>query len=238
MTQTAAKLALVGLVLLSGCGGRREVKAPAAFEPSYLKPSREALPTANTGSLIPAIDPASSPAPATQPACRYVFPVRPESSARYGSSHHDYPATDIFAPIGTEVVAPTDGQVDFVSQIDSWNGRTDDPATRGGLSVAMIGDDGVRYYGSHLRDVDPGVAAGSRVTAGQVLGHVGDTGNAKGTPSHLHFGISHPTTPEDWAVRRGEVSPYRYLNAWKSGKPLTPKVSNPAPARCEPQTDL
>ena len=140
----------------------------------------------------------------------------------YGAEHHDYPATDIFCPIGSKFVAPIAGVIDFVSAEDSWDADTDPPALRGGISVAMIGDDGVRYYGSHLSALAKGIDAGVRVRAGQLLGLTGKSGNAQSTPPHLHFGISHPTTPDDWQTRRGELSPFRYLKAWERGEPLAP----------------
>lgn len=154
----------------------------------------------------------------------HVFPLRPLSACDYTDGHHDYPANDIFCPIGTEVVAVTDGVVDFVTRTDEWDPAVGDPALRGGLSVAIVGDDGVRYYGSHLSVVDPGVRVGDRVVAGQRLGRSGDSGNAAGTDPHLHFGISRPTTPDDWMVRRGEVNPFPYLQAWARGENLTPVV--------------
>ncbi|MEP6776718.1 MAG: peptidoglycan DD-metalloendopeptidase family protein [Chloroflexota bacterium] len=153
---------------------------------------------------------------------RYVFPVRPASATTYGQYHHDYPATDIFCPIGSLFVAPTDGVVDFVSIKDSWDPSVDDPATRGGLSVAIIGADGVRYYGSHLSALEPGIMPGVHVAAGQVLGKTGKSGDARFTDSHLHFGISPPTTPADWETRRGIISPYKYLRAWEAGTQLQP----------------
>lgn len=73
-----------------------------------------------------------------------------------------------------------------------WDSDSDDPALRGGLSVTLVGDDGVRYYASHLRAINPGIEAGTRVEAGQPFGEVGDTGNAAGTGCHAHFGISPP----------------------------------------------
>jgi murein DD-endopeptidase MepM/ murein hydrolase activator NlpD len=154
----------------------------------------------------------------------YVFPVQPVSAARYGRYHHDYPATDIFCPPGSRFVAPVAGVVDHVSLTDRWNPRTDDPATRGGLSVAIVGDDGVRYYGAHLSSVAAGIVPGVRVGPGQLLGRTGKTGNARYTPPHLHFGISRPTYPADWQVRRGEVNPYAYLRAWAGGMHLTPAL--------------
>jgi peptidoglycan LD-endopeptidase LytH len=155
---------------------------------------------------------------------RYVFPVRSEGEISYGRTHHDYPATDIFCPIGSDFVAATDGVVDFVSVEDLWDARSDDPVVRGGISVAIVGDDGVRYYGSHLSEVAEGIVPGLRVEAGQLLGRTGNSGNAASTPPHLHFGISHPTTPDDWQVRRGEISPYPYLRAWQRGENVTPEL--------------
>jgi murein DD-endopeptidase MepM/ murein hydrolase activator NlpD len=143
-------------------------------------------------------------------------------SIDYGRAHHDYPATDIFCPTGSSFVAPSEGVVDFVSRVDQWDPATDLPQHRGGLAVAIIGDDGVRYYGSHLLSVADGIEPGVRVSAGTLLGLTGKSGNARATPPHLHFGISRPTTPDDWQVRRGEVSPYPYLRAWQRGEQITP----------------
>jgi murein DD-endopeptidase MepM/ murein hydrolase activator NlpD len=140
----------------------------------------------------------------------------------YGRYHHDYPATDIFCPIGSEFVAPTSGVVDFVSRVDVWDPATNKPEERSGLAVAIIGDDGWRYYGSHLAEVAEGIEPGVRVEAGQTLGRTGKSGNARNTPPHLHFGISHPTTPDDWRVRRGEIPPFEYLQAWSRGEQRTP----------------
>lgn len=152
---------------------------------------------------------------------QYIFPVQ-HAEVNYGKFHHDYPATDIFCPEGSEFVAVTDGVVDFVSFKDIWDPKTDDPNDRGGLSVAIIGTDGVRYYGSHLQAIAPDVQVGMTVTAGQLLGLTGKSGSARATPAHLHFGISHPTTPEDWQVRRGEMSPFPYLQAWRKGEMRAP----------------
>jgi murein DD-endopeptidase MepM/ murein hydrolase activator NlpD len=152
---------------------------------------------------------------------QYFFPVQ-HAEVSYGEFHHDYPATDIFCDEGSEFVAVTAGVIDYISFKDSWDPTTDDPNNRGGLSVAIIGTDGVRYYGSHLQSIAPDLAVGMTVTAGQLLGLTGKTGSARSTPAHLHFGISHPTTPEDWQVRRGEISPYPYLQAWRNGEMRAP----------------
>lgn len=154
----------------------------------------------------------------------YVFPIKPISDAYYQQGHHDYPATDIFAPEGTAYLAVTSGIVDFVRNTDEWVPEIDNPANRGGIAIAIIGDDGIRYYGSHLLAINGDLSPGYHVEAGQILGFVGNTGNARYVTPHLHFGISHPTYPEDWEVRRGEIDPYPYLEAWKDGVPLEPEL--------------
>ncbi len=152
----------------------------------------------------------------------YTFPIQPASGVTYARSHHDYPATDMFAPCGRPAVSPVAGRVDEVTLVDTWRKPPDDGATRGGLSVSVVGDDGVRYYGSHLRAVAYGIEPGVRVSAGQQLGEVGNTGSARGTACHLHFGISPPRGPGDWEVRRGVVYPWPYLDSWRSGGQQSP----------------
>jgi murein DD-endopeptidase MepM/ murein hydrolase activator NlpD len=151
----------------------------------------------------------------------YVFPVA-NCKATYGKFHHDYPATDIQAKNGCAFVAPINGVVEDVNRKDIWSGKTNLGKDRGGLSISIIGEDGVRYYGSHLSKIEVGIAPGVVVTAGQKLGEVGSTGSARGTKPHLHFGISYPTIPGDWEIRRGVIYPWKYLDAWKAGKDLSP----------------
>jgi murein DD-endopeptidase MepM/ murein hydrolase activator NlpD len=154
----------------------------------------------------------------------YVFPVQPPSLAGFADGGHPYPATDIFAPVGTKFVAVTGGVVDFVSYTDRWDPAVGDMAVAGGLCVAIVGDDGVRYYGSHLRAIADGIRPGVRVEPGQLLGYVGTSGNAVGKDPHVHFGISRPTYPEDWQARRGQVDPYPFLLAWRAGHNVTPPL--------------
>ena len=153
----------------------------------------------------------------------YVFPVA-DCKVNYARAHHDYAATDILAKAGCKFVAPIDGVVDEVSRTDKWSGKTNLGIARGGLYVSIIGTDGVRYYGSHLlkRSIPKEIQPGVSVKAGQVLGSIGATGSARGTAPHLHFGISWPTPADIWWVRRGEVLPWKYLDAWKAGKDLSP----------------
>ncbi len=159
--------------------------------------------------------------PSAQAAPIYVFPVA-NCEVNYTRAHHDYPASDILAKAGCRFVAPTNGVVDEVNRVDRWSGKTNLGIDRGGLSVSIIGDDGVRYYGSHLRSIPASIEPGVVVKAGRLLGSVGSTGSARGTAPHLHFGISWPTPEGTWWVRRGAVLPWKYLNAWKNGKDLSP----------------
>lgn len=221
-------------ISLSACMAPGTLAVPtgtASFTPSLsplpATPTSTFLPTETF--TIPMTDtPVDTDTPARGP-FKYVFPIQPVKMAAFveGVASHGYPATDIFAIVGTKFVAVTDGVVDFVSYKDTWDPAVDDPATRGGLSVAIIGDDGVRYYGSHLSEIADGIQVGVRVTAGQLLGKVGKSGDARNTTSHLHFGISRPTTPDDWKTRRGQVDPYPFLIAWKDGQNVTPPLPVP-----------
>ena len=151
----------------------------------------------------------------------YLFPVA-DCEVNYARAHHDYAATDILTKAGCKFIAPIDGVIDEVNRVDTWKSPPNLGITRGGLSVSLIGSDGVRYYGSHLRSIPASIQPGVQVKAGRVLGAIGSTGSARGTAPHLHFGISWPTPADIWWVRRGEVLPWKYLDAWKNGKDLSP----------------
>ena len=162
-----------------------------------------------------------SSAPSAHAAPIYIFPVA-NCEVNYARAHHDYAATDILAKAGCKFVAPINGVVDEVNRVDTWRSPPNLGITRGGLSVSIIGEDGVRYYGSHLGSIPASIQPGVSVTAGRILGAIGATGSARGTSPHLHFGISWPTPADTWWVRRGEVLPWKYLDAWKGGKDLSP----------------
>lgn len=85
---------------------------------------------------------------------------------------------DIFAPRGTPVRSATHGVVVSVRE-----------GGLGGRQVWVLGPAHERHYYAHLRDWAPGLAAGDIVAPGSVLGSVGNTGNARTTPPHLHYGI-------------------------------------------------
>lgn len=85
---------------------------------------------------------------------------------------------DIFAPRGTPVVSATEG---YIVNIGENN--------LGGQTVSVIGAGGRIYYYAHLDSYAPQIADGDYVTRKTLLGYVGTTGNAGGTPPHLHFGV-------------------------------------------------
>jgi peptidoglycan LD-endopeptidase LytH len=227
-------LILILIVLLTACSGTAPTVMASSPTPALLRATLSPAP-----SLTPVPHPTRRISPVTEisratvipsltplpPPHTYVFPIQPPSAATYGEGvkGHGYPATDLFAKVGTQFVAVTDGVVEFVSGTDSWNPNRPDSAERSGLAVAIIGDDGVRYYGSHLSGIAAGIYTGVRVKPGTLLGYVGASGDARGKTPHLHFGISHPTTPDDWKTRRGEIDPFPYLNWWKRGFNVTPK---------------
>ncbi len=170
----------------------------------------------------------------------YTFPIA-GCTVKYGKYHHDYPATDIDAKKGCAFVAPITGVIDEVALVDKWSGKTNKGADRGGLSISIIGDDGNRYYGSHLSKIEANIVPGYKVATGEKLGEIGSSGSAKGTKPHLHFGISYPTDKGVWWIRRGvglengKTSPWKYLQAWQVGKGLKPKVVIPAQIPAEPK---
>jgi murein DD-endopeptidase MepM/ murein hydrolase activator NlpD len=179
--------------------------------------ARSATTTSSTTTLP------ARPAVGTSTGLHYRFPV--DGRASYGRSHHDYPAADMFARCGSAFLAPVDGTVEHVSSTDRWRAATNRGPDRGGLSVSVLGRDGVRYYGSHLRTVRPGVKVGVAVRAGAELGEIGQSGSAEGTGCHLHFGIS-PACPArhggDWWNRRGTIPPAPFLDAWRLGDSRSP----------------
>ena len=89
---------------------------------------------------------------------------------------------DIFAPRGTPILSATSG---YIYNIGENN--------LGGQTVSVVGAGGRIYYYAHLDSYARGIQIGDRVTTHTVLGYVGTTGNAQGTPPHLHFGVYTPS---------------------------------------------
>ncbi|MFQ5966135.1 MAG: LysM peptidoglycan-binding domain-containing protein [Acidimicrobiia bacterium] len=92
---------------------------------------------------------------------------------RNGGRFHE--GNDLYAALGTPVLAPVSG---VVEQVDG---------SRGGLQFWLEGDDGVLYIGTHLSEF----GKQGRVSAGDMMGRVGASGNARGSSPHLHFEV-HP----------------------------------------------
>jgi murein DD-endopeptidase MepM/ murein hydrolase activator NlpD len=86
---------------------------------------------------------------------------------------------DIFATKGTEVVAVVDGVISFIGD-----------QKLGGHCIWLTTENGASFYYAHLDRWAAGLYEGMEVQAGDLVGYVGNTGNAKYTPSHLHFGIN------------------------------------------------
>jgi peptidoglycan LD-endopeptidase LytH len=216
--RSVACVVVAAALVLSGCGSPGDHTSGVASSndaplwqtpgPSSEPVSPEASPTPSPS---PSVSPSASRAVATT-AVTYAFPVIGNNG--YGHTHHDYPATDIITNCGNKVVAATSGVILDTTTKDTWKRSVNAGATRGGLSVSILGDDGVRYYGSHLSVVASGIKPGVRVKTGQTLGKTGDTGDA--SACHLHFGISPPCAKVgDWYTQRGTIYPWPYLDAWK-----------------------
>ena len=83
----------------------------------------------------------------------------------------------------------------------------------GGLRLWLQDRAGNEFYYAHLSAFSPLAVNGAQVKAGDVLGFMGNTGDAEHTPYHLHFEI-HPASLL-YQGYDGAVAPYPYLNAWR-----------------------
>jgi murein DD-endopeptidase MepM/ murein hydrolase activator NlpD len=137
--------------------------------------------------LMRAPRPASLPVPVEGVAARGLADTW--NAPRSGGRHHQ--GIDIFARKGTPITSPVDGLVLSVG-----------PNRLGGNTVKVLGPGAQVHYFAHL-DRYADVHEGMRVRRGTVLGYVGVTGNARGTPPHLHYGI--------YDVPGGAENPYPVL---------------------------
>ncbi len=160
----------------------------------------------------------------------YLFPVLGATvndySSDWGAPRADtgfHQGIDIFAASGTPILAINDGTVFRVG----WN-------TIGGRRFWFADRYGNLFYFAHLAGFSPLATEGQTVKRGDVLGFVGNSGDAQGTPPHVHFEI-HPGGL--WAV-----PPFAYVTSWITGlrqpvmptaitaPPATVTVTTPAPA--------
>jgi murein DD-endopeptidase MepM/ murein hydrolase activator NlpD len=112
---------------------------------------------------------------------------------RYTPTFHLHQGNDIFAAFDTPVRAPFDGVVTYQAEVV------------GGNAAYLRTADGTYYYMAHLDAFGP-QPSGSAVHQGDVVGYVGDTGNAKGGAPHVHFEV-HPGGG-------AAVNPKPFLDAW------------------------
>ncbi|HKO57234.1 MAG TPA: M23 family metallopeptidase [Thermoanaerobaculia bacterium] len=110
-------------------------------------------------------------------------------SIRSGGRHHQ--GIDIFAPRNTPIRSTTSGIVVTVG-VNRLGGRI----------VRILGPGPMWHYYAHLERYG-GLRPGDEVQPGDVVGYVGDSGNARGTPPHLHYGI--------YRFEGGAVNPYPFL---------------------------
>jgi murein DD-endopeptidase MepM/ murein hydrolase activator NlpD len=138
----------------------------------------------------------------------YVFPVYGPSSwsDTFGAAraapvgwHH---GNDIFGPLGAPLLAVADGTLFSVG----WNDI-------GGYRLWLRDEEGNEFYYAHLSAFSTLAVNGAQVKAGDVIGFLGSTGDAEGTPYHLHFEI-HPVSML-WQDYDGAVNPTTYLLAWQ-----------------------
>lgn len=95
---------------------------------------------------------------------------------RSGERLHE--GQDIFAPRGTAVYSATNGYVVRIGE-----------NSLGGKTISVYGAGGRVYYYAHLNNYASDLVVGDLVTPETIVGYVGTTGNARGTPPHLHFGV-------------------------------------------------
>jgi murein DD-endopeptidase MepM/ murein hydrolase activator NlpD len=136
----------------------------------------------------------------------YVFPVYGPSSYidSFGAARSDvtyHHGDDIFGQLGQPLVACADGTIFSVG----WN-------KIGGNRLWILDSQGNQFYYAHLSAFSTAAVNGAHVKAGQVVGFLGNTGDAEGTPYHLHFEV-HPVSLL-YLGYDGAVDPTPYLDAW------------------------
>jgi peptidoglycan LD-endopeptidase LytH len=221
--------AMVTMMFLGGCASSDPfVAAPNASlviadsttstaPATSTAPQTTAVVQEPTTTVPETVAPTTTPSKATT--TPYAMPVD-AARAGYSRQHHDYPASDVFVECGASVSSPVNAEVLEVRREDAWTQAVDNPATRGGKSVTVLGDDGVRYYFAHFDSIVEGLEPGQHIDLGAPLGLMGKTGRAGAC--HVHFAISPPCPGKEWSVRRGVIWPWGYLDAWRKGEQASP----------------
>jgi murein DD-endopeptidase MepM/ murein hydrolase activator NlpD len=152
----------------------------------------------------------------------YVFPVAGGASYidTYGANRSDiydgwHHGDDLFAPLGTPVVAVAEGTLSLVG----WN-------RLGGWRLWLTDGDGNSFYYAHLAAYSRRILRHPDVRAGQVVGFLGRTGDAFTTTPHLHFEI-HPQQYLELGYD-GAVDPTAYLKKWRIVRVPPAEMPNPA----------
>lgn len=137
------------------------------------------------------------------PATEFVMPVDglrvSDAANTFGADRGNRPhdGLDMFAPRNTPVTAAAPG---FVYRIDDLS--------LGGLSVTVLGDGGIRYFYTHFESVPEDLREGQYVAVGDLIGYVGNSGNAATTPTHLHFGVYGGALDNPCAWEAFDPTPY------------------------------
>ncbi len=149
-----------------------------------LQNSVRRTPANNTNELIAALAPLGQYGVSPEEAALVgfgSFPVAGQANyshdwwfPRFGPGWRLHMGTDIFAAMGTPVRAPSDGKIRITN------------SNLGGLAVYVVEPSGTFWYLAHLSGIADGISEGTAVTLGQVVGFVGDSGNARGGSPHVH----------------------------------------------------
>jgi len=133
---------------------------------------------------------------------RYQFPLQRSCyytdtfGAEREGGKRTHQGTDLFDKKGTKIFSVCSGTVEKLG----WN-------RLGGERVGIRGRDGNYYYYAHLDSINRELWIGKKISQGELLGTMGNTGDAITTPDHLHFGIELPDG--QW------VNPYSFLKVWE-----------------------
>jgi putative cell wall-binding protein len=173
--------------------------------------------------LVPAL-PAAAEGGTYEQVVELTLPADPR--AGFGNDYHAgrsggrvHKSTDLMGRKLWKLYAAVDGTICYQNGVD-------DPMPRWGYSLTLCGDDGRTYHYIHINNDQPGtddglggpewayapgIRRGVRVTRGQFVGYMGDSGNAEGTAPHLHFEIHDDTVTDPYGDHR--INPFPSLQA-------------------------